>query len=311
MLYASYRIGRAIVQEHNEMQYIVSSQDPFEASLVGLCIARSRNVVHHVQIHGSFFGSRKWRKESALNHARYWFGRFVLFRTKHVRVVSERIKESLISIGISRERITVLPIYIDIGKYLDIDRNYNMESSEKSTITILIAGRLAPEKNIGLVIGAIATLAPKHSHIRLRIVGSGPEEKRLQNMVDEKRIKDIVTFVPWVESLVSELQQANIYVLSSNHEGYALVLVEAMAAGLPIVTTDVGCAGELVVNQRHGHVVPVDNARTFADKLEDLVLHPDKRKEFGEHGRDVARTLSMISEEDYMRSWSRTFLRCL
>jgi glycosyltransferase involved in cell wall biosynthesis len=76
-----------------------------------------------------------------------------------------------------------------------------------------------------------------------------------------------VTIEPWSNNVPGLLAQADAYVLSSDYEGWGRVLIEAMVVGLPIVTTNVGCAGEVVKHEQHGLVVPTRDEKALEKAL--------------------------------------------
>lgn len=305
-IHDAYRIGKKTVEGQREGTVVVSAQDPFETSLVAMNIARNTNVRYHLQIHGNFFGSTFWRRESLLNRFRYAFGLWSIRKASLIRVVSERIKRSLVARGLSEQSIIVLPIQTEVDEYLSIERGGHV--AEKEEVTILTAGRLSHEKNIPRIVESLAVLKDSFPHVQLRIVGSGPEEEVLQSLVKRKILESYVTFIPWVPSLVEELRRADIFALASNHEGYALVIVEAMAAGLPVVATDVGCAGDVLVDGVHGYVVPVKDKKAFTDALQKLIEDKSKRTIFGVAGREQVRTNVRMSPEVYAKAWAGSFL---
>lgn len=296
-------IGRNILQRHKEKDFVITSQDPFELSIIGLILSRAKNAMHQVQIHGDFFGSHFWRSESLMNRFRYLLGLFVVRRTHCIRVVSERIKRSLVARGVSPSHIVVLPIRPELERFFE----NTPEDKEHTTLRILTVGRLASEKNIPMLLRAYKKIAKDHQNVRLKIVGSGPEEKKLKAMAASMKIKEKIDFMPWTEDIAGEMRNADISVLTSNHEGYALVLVEAMASGLPIITTDVGCVGDVVKDGVHGYTIPVGNDAALSNALLKLIEHPEVRKQFGRNGREKATQIMQTSEEAYIQALVASF----
>ncbi len=303
ILFDAYRLGKQVLKDRKLGDTIITAQDPFESGVLSYLLSRMFRLPLHVQVHGSFFSSSLWRRESFLNRIRYVIGLWILGRAKCIRVVSERIKQSLIHRGINERRIVVLPIRTEVDRFLRIQRSREDQGEGNSAVTILTVGRLAPEKNLELIIRAVKGLVTEAPFIRLRIVGSGPEEHHLKTLVKTLDLEHIVTFVPWVEDVSTEMQGADIYALSSNHEGYALVLIEAMASGLPLVTTDVGCVGEVVRDGVHGNVVPTQDLVAFENALRALVKSVSLRTQYGMAGRSTAKGLSQITEDEYRRAW--------
>lgn len=89
---------------------LITTQDPFFSGFLGYLLKRKFDLKLHVQLHSDFFGSKYFRKESSFNRFRYFLGKFVLKKADSFRVVSRRIKNSLVGLGISEEKITVVPI---------------------------------------------------------------------------------------------------------------------------------------------------------------------------------------------------------
>jgi glycosyltransferase involved in cell wall biosynthesis len=303
MLYDAFMIGRRIIKQSPGSRWIVSSQDPFETSVVGRMLARILHVAHHVQLHGDNFSNNIWRSESLSNKIRYFFGLHILKTATHIRVVSERIKRSLIECGVQETRIIVLPIRPELESFLQVP--YIVRKNEP--YTFLFIGRLAPEKNIVRILEAFS-MCMRSNHdmpqIRLRIVGKGPEEARLRAYTQKNNIEHLVEFVPWTENVPNEMAKADVFLLASKHEAYALTLIEAMAVGLPIITTDVGCVDEVVKDGIHGIVVYEDTIEAYAVALREMIQdNDDARVRYSEQGRNTARSIAMQSVEMYTNAW--------
>jgi glycosyltransferase involved in cell wall biosynthesis len=139
--------------------------------------------------------------------------------------------------------------------------------------TILCAGRLVPQKNMALAIQAFALL-DRALDARLVIVGDGNERVRLEVLVDRLGLNDRVTFRGHMTDIRPALAKARLFVLSSRYEGYPAVLVEALAAGVPCVTTDSSPAiEEIMSSPDFGRVVPQE-ACAIARAMEDLLRKP-------------------------------------
>jgi len=112
----------------------------------------------------------------------------------------------------------------------------------------LTVSRLVPVKNIFLQLESLAEIIKDHSQVVLTIVGDGPERERLQQLAKDLGIGDKVKFVGLVDNPDSFYASADAFLLTSNKEGWGLVVIEAGSFGLPVIMTDVGCAGEVVVD---------------------------------------------------------------
>ncbi|MCU0678315.1 MAG: glycosyltransferase family 4 protein [Candidatus Pacebacteria bacterium] len=266
-------------------------QSPFEFGLVGLGLASVTGVSLQVQVHGDFYSRSFWRDESFINRIRGALGLFILRRANGIRVVSARIAASLVERGIERERITVLPIEADLEDFLTAKAR-PIWPIEADAVYILSVGRFAQEKNFPLLIQAFYEAHRVHTKARLVLVGEGPEESSLRQLVSRLWPDDApVLFYPWQQQIASVMKAADIYALSSDHEGYAMVLGEAMASGLPIVTTDVGCAGELVHDDVHAIVVAPRDQKMFSKALSRLLADKSLRTRYGSKGVEAIRSL--------------------
>ena len=94
---------------------------------------------------------------------------------------------------------------------------------------------------------------------RLRIVGSGVLDDVLKSHVRRLKLKDRVVFDGQQKNLARFYEAADVFLLTSNSEGWGVAIVEAAAFGVPIIMTDVGCAGEFIKNEENGIVIPVRN----------------------------------------------------
>ncbi len=128
----------------------------------------------------------------------------------------------------------VIPIGIDIG-------NINADTPSQEQSDIIFVGRLIKEKNADLLLNAAALVLPKYPDLRVLLVGEGPEEKKIQDIIQQKRLEDVVRVRGFYEShddLIAALKSSKIFVLPSTREGFGISALEALACGLPVVTVD-------------------------------------------------------------------------
>jgi glycosyltransferase involved in cell wall biosynthesis len=177
--------------------------------------------------------------------------------------------------GISRRRLMVLPNGIDLERF-------SLRGPNPSGPAALVA-RLAPEKDVGTLLDAVALLGPRCPDFRLEIAGDGPcraeLEKRAQPLGDRVRFLGVVHDVPAL------LSRARLFVLSSITEGISLTLLEAMARGLPIVATCVGGNPEVVSDGETGLLVPPRDPAALADALAHCWTRPESCARMGVAGR--------------------------
>ncbi len=139
---------------------------------------------------------------------------------------------------------------------------------------IINVGNLRWQKNHKLLIRSFANLTAKYSDLKLKIIGSGEELNELENLVHELDIKDKVFFMGTLspEDIALMMNKAQFFCLSSSSEGFPKVIVEAMACGLPIISTDTGNCKEVISSA--GIIVDTDE-KSYTDGLEAMILDED------------------------------------
>lgn len=297
-------------------QWLVTSQDPFETGLVGYCLKRKFQIPWQIQIHTDFL-SPYFKKESPLNRFRVCLARFLLSRADCARVVSERIKNSLSfpksspnsKFQIPDSKIAVLPIFVDAEEIrnapikTDLRRKY-----PQFDFIILMLSRLSREKNIALAIDAFAAAAEKYPRTGLVIVGDGQERKNCAARIAAGGLKNNVILENRTDDAASYFKTADLFLLTSNYEGYGRTVIEARAAGCPVVMTDVGVAGEIIRDGENGLVVPVGDRA----KLEEAMIKVigDKKLRDGLAAKAGGALGNRPTKEEYLQEYLRLWREC-
>ncbi len=177
----------------------------------------------------------------------------------------------------SAERSTV------ITNAVDVDAALPHVAGEDDRVRIVSVGRLAQPKDFPGLIAAAAQLRPGTTHIR--ILGDGPQRPELEGLIAQHNLDDTVELVGEVPDVRPYLAAADIFVLSTHSEGMPIAVLEAMAAGLPVVTSNVSGLHEVVVNDQTGLLAPPDDPRALAATLNRLIDDPDLRHQLGDNGR--------------------------
>ena len=305
---AYYTLCR-IVKTHSIT--IIDAQDAGEAGLVAWLVSRVSKIPFRVQIHtdvmSPWFRCASWKE-----WVRYRIARFVIPRASCIRVVSERIKKSLLHAThytLHAEKITVLPIFTDISKFLTVPLR-NLKSGEPFTL-VAIGRFVEKEKNFRMLIRMMRTFIVEAPGARLMIVGDGHGRQQYEKDIVRNGLTKHVILTQWAHDLVSIYSQADVVCVSSNYEGWGRVTIEAMASGVPVVTTDVGCAGEVVKNMQNGIVVPVDDEKAFYDACLRLYRNSELRRSLGDQARVSVMKLEPRTEEEYLKAYRDSFNRCL
>lgn len=298
MLITAWRGARKILRASHGKEITVSPQDPLFLGFLGYLLALSARTSLNVQVHGDYF-SPHWKKDSFFKPFLQILIRFILNRARKVRVVSERIKHSLVAQNISASKIIVLPIRPELEKFYSAVRTRTNDGA----FVILTASRLEPEKDIPRLISAFAEMRKSCPHAVLRIVGSGHQKSLLEEHIKTCGVARYTELVPWSEQIEKEMVNADVFALASKHEAYGLVLVEALSAGLPVVTTDVGCVGELIHNEEHGFVVKEDGVLPYAEALARMCTDAQFRARASADARALGKKLCSVSPSEYAKKW--------
>lgn len=158
--------------------------------------------------------------------------------------------------------------------------------------TIVTVGRLTTQKNQAILIKAFAKLNKVLPHYELHIYGEGPLKSKLMKLAEDLNIKNKVHFDGFVKDVYEHVKKASLFVLSSDYEGIPNALMEAMAMGLPCVSTDCygGGARLLIDNNRNGIIVEKGNVDTLAQAMIKLLLDKSLADSLGEEAHNVTQT---------------------
>ncbi len=281
---------------------VITTQDPFELALVGWLLKLRYHVGLNLQEHGDVFFNEYWKRECFRNCFRYRLGLFLLQRADSIRVVSKRIKRKLVEFGIREDKIVTVPVFVAKEKNENVNE---VRNKHKGKFIFLSIGRFVKQKNLPLLIRSFKTVHEKYNNCVLVLVGRGPEKKNIQKLVKQMGLTDVVDFYEWTDDVYSFYNAADAYVLSSNYEGWGMVIIEAASIGLPIIMTDTGCANEIIKDDESGFVIPVGDSLGLSHAMGRLVGGGDFVEKLTIGAKDVAKKLLTKKEtlELYKKSW--------
>ena len=207
--------------------------------------------------------------------------------------VSDSLRRHAIGLGIPGDKITVVGNGVDTEKFFPMDAQaarqaWSLPASGRFLITV---GGLVERKGFHRVIELLPALRRKYPDLHYLIVGGASAEgdwsERLQAQVRAAGLQDVVHFMGTVphERMRELLSAADLFVLSTRNEGWANVLLEAMACRLPVVATDVGGNAEVVSSASLGHIVPFDDATALQQALEQALEQDWDRDAIAAHAR--------------------------
>lgn len=279
--YRLTRVARALIRAR--AIDVVSTQDPFEHGLVGLCATLRTPARLHVQVHTDFL-SPYFSRESLKNRLRVLIARLVLWFADGVRVVSERIKQSIRGhVGGGVPDIAVIPIAVSAEAVPPEPLPVNT-----FMFSFLTASRLEKEKHIEDILTAFVLVRRAYPHAGLFIAGEGREQSALTKLVEALDLQAHVVFLGRREDVRGLLQRAQAYVCASAYEGYGLSLVEAALAGTPIVTTEVGVVGDVLIAGTSVLTFPVGDRERLAEEMIRLIENTGLRDVLRAHAKKSA-----------------------
>lgn len=206
--------------------------------------------------------------------------RFSAKKADSVIVVSKENKEdAVLQYQIEQEKIHV------IHHGIDLERFSPGFSSEKR---ILFVGRLHERKGVDRLLEAFSDVIKVMPDTKLRIVGRGEKEKDLRRLAKEKNITQAVEFTGFIEEedLPRQYKESSLFVLPSRYEGFGIVLLEAMASGLPVLCFETGAAKEIVRDGWNGYIV---NEKNLADRIISVIKDRNLMERMGRNAREYVK----------------------
>ena len=180
----------------------------------------------------------------------------------------------------AQDRIHILPNPVN-NAFLEESR-----IPESDEFTVVAAGRLSGEKNFSMLIKAFDDFSKDKEDVCLNVYGEGKKKEELEALIDSLQASDKIKLMGRTNDLIGAYKRASLFVLSSNHEGMPNALLEAMAIGLPCISTDCPTGpSEMIVNGENGLLIPVDNAEKMREAIEFMYNNRDKAEEMGKSAR--------------------------
>jgi L-malate glycosyltransferase len=233
-----------------------------------------------VLIHGEH-GTMKLRPANRLVQRVLWnrVDRLLSVSSTLAATMSEKI-------GVDEKRIHVIHNGVDVARFRSGDRRLLRDQLQLTPDDLLVVtvGRLEPVKDHAALIAAAAEVRCP-ARFKLALVGEGMLRESLEAEVRRSGLDGIVHFLGHRHDIENVLAAADLFVLSSRSEGLPNGVMEAMAAGVPVVSTAVGGATELVVHGITGLLVPPRSSQALGEAITTLLCDPSTRLAFGENGR--------------------------
>lgn len=208
---------------------------------------------------------------------------------KKTVVVTRYLKEMLVEKeGFNPNKIIIIPNGIDGSKFMinkSTLREENDLSLKEEDKIIGIVARLDPIKNHKCLIGAMTLIEKEEPKAKLLVVGDGPLKSTLIKKVKDRNLQETIYFLGEREDIPNILAGVDLFVLSSLSEGMSITLVEAMAAGLPIIATEVGGNPDLIDHGKNGILVPKGDENAMASAILKVLKNTKIARSLGAEAR--------------------------
>jgi glycosyltransferase involved in cell wall biosynthesis len=188
--------------------------------------------------------------------------------------------------GVSPGRVRLVPEGINLDYWRRISRE-NPRQSDGATI--LCVARQYPRKHVADLLAALPAVRKAVPNARTIIVGDGPEHATLRHLAAQLRLSDAVQFtgaIPDDAQVARLYRQADVFCLPSVQEGFGIVFLEAMASGLPVVSTTAAAIPEVVPDRQAGRLVAPSNPAELANALIELLSDEQQRRAYGQFGSE-------------------------
>jgi glycosyltransferase involved in cell wall biosynthesis len=277
---------------HKNRDSVVHAHLP-KAELVTILSSNSKKVILSRHNAEKFF-------PSAPDFVSKFLSKLVTFRAAEIIAISEAVSEFLIdSKEIKKGRTPSVVLY-------GIDPIINLSILRKNSVPYSIGtiARLVPQKDLQVLCKAFSVIITKIPAATLYIVGDGPLKNELQTLCEELKVSHAVHWLGRTDKVEDFLFSIETFVLTSRYEGFGLVLLEALRAGLPVVAANNSAIPE-VLGSNHSGLCETGNVQMFAQRILDT-FNPEMRKHSIDQGQQ---RLEMFSALGMNRKMNEVYLR--
>lgn len=266
------RMLRKIVKEE-QPDYILPflGQVCFHTALA--CFDMHGKVINTIRINPAMGPSNKWVRK---------LRDFIVIHSWKTIVQNEEQKHYFPKS--SQKHIYVLRNAVNSSLF-DIERN-----AENQLYRIVALGRLEDQKNYPVLIDAIQEVVKSHQNIALEIYGEGSKREAISKQISCRGLEAYVHLIGRTNNVNSVYEKANLYVLSSDFEGMPNTLIEAMAAGVPAISTNCPTGpADIIQDSQNGLLVPMNDAQSLANAIVYMMEHKEQSEAMGRAGREAIR----------------------
>jgi glycosyltransferase involved in cell wall biosynthesis len=291
---------------HAHLRCTVDVDPRLAAGVVRAVRADAPDLLHTHLVHADVYGSaasaalRLPLVSTRHNDDRYLLGPFRFIdrafatRARRLVAISDAVRRFLVAAGHAEEKLVTIHYGLDALPDTPSERTPAEVGIPEGAPLLLAVGRLTAQKDHPTLLRAFARARTRHPEAVLAILGIGPLETETRVLVRELGLEGAV-FLPGRLEIRDWLERADVFVHSSRWEGFGLVLLEAMLAGLPVAATRVSAVPEVVADGETGLLVEPGDAAGLARALDELLSEPESARALGDAGRQRARELFSVA----------------
>src|SRR3989338_3333175 len=228
------------------------------------------------------------------NHRNYWparlFEKLTKYFVKNYLANSESVKNFYVeNIGVKREKITVIPNGVDVDFYDKIERDENLRESlgiRPEETAIICVANLHINKGHKYLLEAFENIYKENNNVKLLIVGDGEEKENLLKQIENYQSKNNILFLGKRNDVPKLLKISDIFVFPTLFEGMSNVIMEAMASGLPIITTNIPENKGLIEDNKTGILVQIKNSAEIKNSLKKIIENQEIRIKIGQNSKE-------------------------
>ncbi len=295
-----FRAVMGLLREKKQYDLVIA-QDVLWCGLLAYFITRVHGGKLVTQLHGNYLDNPQWIDEKPVNIFLNKLGKFILHKSAGVRCVSRKIQDQVVtSFGYPKERTIANPIGTDLTLFTP--DGVAISTPERF---VMFAQRLIAEKSPMHYVSIMIDLMRRYPDLHAVIAGEGNLKKDVQDAFANAGLSERAHFLGHVglAQLAMYYRKAVCLLHTAGWEGWGMPMIEAMACGAPVVSTDTGCAGEVVVNGRNGFVLPIDDVEGMKKKTEELVTNIALWQEFSTHAKVDAQSASFATLSVQLHDW--------
>jgi glycosyltransferase involved in cell wall biosynthesis/peptidoglycan/xylan/chitin deacetylase (PgdA/CDA1 family) len=221
-----------------------------------------------------------------------------LNRAQQIICSSDKVRDIFLS-QFSHKSVTITP-GVDTEKFHPTDAGH-----EDKLLFVGSLNKSDNHKGLIFLLGALKIVKQTHPHVHLDIVGEGSGVSMFEKIAEQYDVSGAVRFLggQYDENLAALYRKSNIFILPTLNDSFPLVILEAMASGVPVISTNVGGIPTMIDDQETGYLIQPGDSNVLAEKIQYLLDNPKIAKEFGKNGRNkVAKNLTWNNQAEKTNS---------